>query len=140
MILVRGFLQRITVNLISSMIEKDFLLFRVHVLDDLEVGRRVETIQTTILLKWAREELMKMDKRTRKLMTIHEVLHPKDDVDRLYVPRKERGRGLTSIEDNVDASIQRLEVYTEKQRGLITATINDTDNAKTNRMTIIRKQ
>ena len=42
---------------------------------------------------------------------MHKALHPRDDVDRLYVPRKEGGRGLASIEDNVDTSIQRLEEY-----------------------------
>ena len=89
---------------------------------------------------WAREELKQMGQRTRKLMTMHKALHPIDDVDRLYVSRKERWRGLTSIEDSVDASIQRLEVYIEKHEGgLITATRNDTDNMKTNRMTITRK-
>ena len=36
-------------------------------------------------------------------MTMHEALHPRDDVDRLYVPRKEGGRGLGSIKDSVDA-------------------------------------
>ena len=41
-------------------------------------------------------------------MTMHKALHPRDDVDRLYVSRKEGGRGLASIEDSVDASIQRL--------------------------------
>ena len=56
------------------------------------------------LLKWTREELKQMDQRTRKLMTMHKTLHPRDDVDRLYVSRKEGGRGLTSIEDSVDAS------------------------------------
>ena len=56
-------------------------------------------------LKWTRDELRQMDERTRKLMTMHKALHPKDDVDRLYVPRKEGGRGLASIEDSVDASI-----------------------------------
>ena len=41
----------------------------------------------------------------------------------------------------VDASIQGLWNYIEKQEGrLITATRNDTDNTKTNRMTITRKQ
>ena len=44
-----------------------------------------------------------MDPRTRKLMTMHEALHPRDDVDRLYVSRKEGGSGLTSFEDSVDA-------------------------------------
>ena len=38
-----------------------------------------------------------------------------DDVDRLYVSRKEGGRGLDSIEDSVDASIQQLEDYIEKR-------------------------
>ena len=60
---------------------------------------------------------------------MHKVLHPSDDVDRLYVSWKERGRWLTSIEDSVDASIQRLEDYIEKhERGLITAIRKDTDN------------
>ncbi len=45
-----------------------------------------------------------MDQRTRKLMTMHIALHPKDDVDRLYVSRKEEGRRLASIEDSDDAS------------------------------------
>ena len=55
-------------------------------------------------------------------MTIHKALHPRDDVDRLYVSRKEGVRGLASIEDSIDASIQRLEDYIGKhERGLITA-------------------
>ena len=62
-------------------------------------------------LKWTRDELRQMNQRTRKLMTMHKALHPRDDVDRLYVSRKEGGRGLASIEDNVDASIRRLEGY-----------------------------
>ena len=80
-------------------------------------------------LKWTSDGLKQIDQRTRKLMTMHKALHPRDDVDRLYVSRKEGGRGLTRIEDSVDASIQRLEDYIEKhERGLITATRNDMDN------------
>ena len=56
------------------------------------------------VLKWTRKKLKQMGQRTRKLMTMHKALHPRDDVDRLYVSRKERGRGLASIEDTVDAS------------------------------------
>ena len=55
-----------------------------------------------------------MDQRTRKLMSMHEALHPRDDVDWLYVSKKERGRGLASIEDSVDESIQRLDDNIEK--------------------------
>ena len=92
-------------------------------------------------LKWTRDELKRMVQRTRKLMTMFKALHPRDGVDRLYVSRKEGGRGLASIEDNVDASIRRLENYMQKHDGgLITAIRNDTDNTMDNRMTITRKQ
>ena len=92
-------------------------------------------------LKLTRDELRQMDQRTRKLMTIHKALHPRDDVERLYVPRKEGGRGLAIIKDSVDASIQRLEDYTEKhERGLISAIRNDTDNTRDERMKRTSKQ
>ena len=87
---------------------------------------------------WTSEELKQMDQRTRTLMTMHKALHPRDNIDRLYVSRKEGRRGLASIKDN--ASI-RLEDYIEKHEGgLITTTRNDTDNTMANRMTITRKQ
>ena len=92
-------------------------------------------------LKWIRHEQKQMDQRTRKLTTMHKALHPKDDVDRLYVPRKEGGRGLASIEDSVDASIQRLEDYIEKhERRLFTAIRNDMDNTIDDKKTTTRKQ
>ena len=82
-----------------------------------------------------------MDQRTRKLMTMHKALHPRDDVDRSLVSRKDGGRRLTSIEDSVDALIQRLEDYTEKhERGLLRAIRNDTDNTINDRMATTRKQ
>ena len=91
-------------------------------------------------LKWTREELKQMDQRTRKLMIMHKALHPREVVERLYVSRKEEGRGLASFEDSVDA-LKRLEDYIEKHKvGLITAIKNDTDNTMHNRMTITRKQ
>ena len=90
-------------------------------------------------LKWIRDELKQMDQRTRKLMTMHKALHPRDDVDRLYVSWKEGGRGLTSIEDSVDA--RQLEYFIEKhERGLITTIRYDTDNTIDDRMTTTRKK
>ena len=48
---------------------------------------------------------------------------------------------MSSVEDSVDTSIQRLEDCIEKQeRGLIAAIRNNTNNTIDNRMTIIRKQ
>ena len=72
---------------------------------------------------------------------MHKAVHPRDDIDKLYVSRKGEGRGLASIEDSVDASIQRLEDNIEKhERGMITAIRNDPDNSIDDRMTITRKQ
>ena len=34
------------------------------------------------------DELQKLDRKTRKLLTIHGQHHPKTEVERLYVPRK----------------------------------------------------
>ena len=81
-----------------------------------------------------------MDQRTRKLITMHKALHSRDDVDRLYVSRKEGERGLDSIKDSIDASIQRLEDYIETRgRRLDYSDQTNTDNTRTNRMTITRK-
>ena len=91
-------------------------------------------------LKWTKEELKQMDQRKRKLMTMPKALHPRDDVDRLYVSRKEGGRGLASL-DSVDTSIQQFEDYIEKHEGrLITAARNNTDNTRTNRTELTSKK
>ena len=69
---------------------------------------------------------------------MHKALHPRDDVDIVYVFRKEWGKGLNSFKDGLDASVQPFDDYLEKH-GLITVIRNDTDNTKTNKMTT-RKQ
>ena len=83
------------------------------------------------LLKWTREDLKQIDPRTRKLITMDEALYLRDDIDTLYVSRKEEGKDA-SIEDCRDASIWRLEDNIKKNKErLITATRNSTDNKKT---------
>ena len=46
----------------------------------------------------------------------NKALHPRDNVDGLYVLRKEGGRGLSSFEDSVDTLIQWLEDFIKKAR------------------------
>ena len=115
------------------------LLIRYAQIFDDNIPKKETKCNNTVLLLII-IELKQMDQRTRKLMTMHKALHPRDDVDRLYVSRKEGGRGLASIEDTVDAFIQRLEDYIEKhERGLITTIRNDTDKID-ERVTTTRKQ
>ena len=60
---------------------------------------------------WRKSELEAIDRKTRKLFTIYGALHPKSNIDRLYIPRKEGRRGLISINDFVELAIRGLEVY-----------------------------
>ena len=50
------------------------------------------------ILQWKTSELKDVDRKSRKTMTMHGALHPKSDVDRLYIKRKEGDRGLMSVE------------------------------------------
>ena len=62
-------------------------------------------------LKWRKTELQELDRRTRKLLTMHNAHHPKSNVERIYIPRKEGGRGLLNVEDTVNTAILGLEEY-----------------------------
>ena len=64
------------------------------------------------------EELRQIDQRTRRLMPLQKILHPRDNTDRLTASRKGERR-LTTIEDCVDSSIQ-LEEYITKYKTLVT--------------------
>ena len=62
-------------------------------------------------LDWRKSELQDLDRKTRKLLTMHNGLHPKSNVDRIYIPREEGGRGLISVEDCVESATLGLERY-----------------------------
>ena len=80
-----------------------------------------------------------MDQRTRKLMTMHKALHPWEDVNRLYVSRKEGGRGFAT--ESIGASIQQLEDDIEKhEREQITVIRNDTHKMIDDRITKTREK
>ena len=46
------------------------------------------------LIDWTKEEVRELDRVTRKLMFEHSALHPKSNVIRLYMKRKNGGRGI----------------------------------------------
>ena len=73
-------------------------------------------------VSWRKSELQAIDRKTKKLLAIYGALHPESDEDRLYIPIKEGGRGLISIEDRVELAIRGLEVYVhESEERLIQA-------------------
>ena len=47
------------------------------------------------IIKWKIEEIRKIDRKTRKMLTIYKMHYSKADINRLYVKRKEGGRERT---------------------------------------------
>ena len=63
------------------------------------------------IVEWKKEEIQALDRKTRKLFTIHRALHPRSDVDRLYIPREDGGRGMASIEDCITSECIAMGQY-----------------------------
>ena len=59
------------------------------------------------IVEWTKADLDVTDRKTRKLMTMYGMLHPRSNVSRLYLPRSEGGRGLLSVSDSVNNNIER---------------------------------
>ena len=57
------------------------------------------------IIEWRTEEIKNIDRKTIKMLTMYKTHHPKADIDRLYVKRKEGGRGLVQIEAAYKAEI-----------------------------------
>ena len=65
------------------------------------------------LIKKTKDELRKIDRKTRKTMKMHKALHPQADVDTLYIPRNNGGREIISVDDCVGMETENLNKYVE---------------------------
>ena len=63
------------------------------------------------IINWIVDVLKKMDRTTRKTLTMYGAFHSKSDIDRLYLKRKHGGRGLISIELCVRLQENNLGLY-----------------------------
>ena len=63
------------------------------------------------IINWKVDELKKMDRTTRKTLRMYGALHPKSDINRLYLKRKHGGRGLICIETRVRSEENNLGLY-----------------------------
>ena len=57
------------------------------------------------------EELVTMDRRTRKILAMNGCMHTRSNVARLYLPTKEGRRGLISIEECANKESKSLHGY-----------------------------
>lgn len=54
---------------------------------------------TAGILSWSKTDLQQTDRKIRSTLTQFGLLHPNSAIERLYLPRKEGGRGLNSVEN-----------------------------------------
>ena len=64
-------------------------------------------------MKWTKQELNELERKTRKLLTMNGGLHPRHCVARPYVPRKHSGSGLISVEDCINQARLSLERHVQ---------------------------
>ena len=78
------------------------------------------------IVEWTKEELANMDRKTRKIMTMHGCLQKRSNVARLYLPRKEGGRGLIGVEECVTKESKSLHGYLkESQEWMLEAALRE---------------
>ena len=78
------------------------------------------------ILDWTVEDLAVMDRRTRKILAINGDMHTRSHVARLYLSRKEGGRGLISIEECVKKETKSLHDYAnESEEWMILAAMKE---------------
>jgi hypothetical protein len=66
------------------------------------------------MFNWRLEEIKKIDRKTRKILTMYKMHHLKADVDRLYVKGKEGERGLSQIQAAYKIEIINIAEYLKK--------------------------
>ena len=65
-------------------------------------------VPTFGILAWTKEELNLLDVKTRKILCLNGSFHVNGDVDRVYLPRDEGGRGLKSLFTSYQSRIVAL--------------------------------
>ena len=110
-------------NQMKEKIRKEYYRrIRLVLKTELNSKNRVEAINTLAvpvvqysfnIINWNNSELQRMDRKTRKLLTANRMAHPKADVDRMYLPRKEGGRGLIQLELSYKTTTIAMKHYLE---------------------------
>ncbi|XP_030751033.1 uncharacterized protein LOC115878627 [Sitophilus oryzae] len=86
------------------------------------------------IVDWPRRKLGKVDCKTRKLLTIGGLHHPKADVHRLYIKRRNGGRGLIEIESAFNSAITSLSNYIALNRDKILIERNKIESLEQKRL------
>ena len=92
------------------------------------------------ILKWTKTELLKLDRKMRKILTKAGFHHPKSNTHRLYMRREDGGRGVKSLWDTYNEECSKIATYLRKNsRGdPLTELISTMERKKPKTISILR--
>jgi uncharacterized protein (DUF736 family) len=64
-----------------------------------------------LVINWRIEEIKQIDRKTKKMPTIYKIHHQKVEVGRVYVKRKDGGRGVMQVEAANKAELTNIADY-----------------------------
>ncbi|XP_036318615.1 uncharacterized protein LOC118742499 [Rhagoletis pomonella] len=79
------------------------------------------------VVKWSETELENVKRATRTLLTKYGTHHPKSAVERLYLPRRQGGRGMVDIKQLHNKCKQSLRLYFHNQENSLLQTVCKAD-------------
>ena len=71
------------------------------------------------VVNWSKTDVQGMDRKTRKILTMFKMPHPRVDTKRLYVSRSEGGRGLMQLESHLCNARWPRNVFKQKNKQLL---------------------
>ena len=83
------------------------------------------------IIDWKILGVKKIDTKTRKLLNMHNMLHPKVDVERLYIPRKDGERGLIDVKTAFKTVTIGLDHYLKHKEGQYPKKVLEHEQSKT---------
>ena len=90
------------------------------------------------IINWTKAELLDIDRKTRTLLKAYHVFHNKSNVEKLYLPRKDGGRGLLSIWKQFQKAIINIAYYLTKSELLFPRVFLEWDSSR-GESSVIRK-
>lgn len=79
------------------------------------------------ILTWSQTDLREIDKRIRSLLTRNGMHHPHSSTIRLYLPRKNGGRGLLNLETTHSHEINTIKTYFMQLHSPVSLAVREAD-------------
>ena len=87
------------------------------------------------IVKWTKDELDEIDRKTRKLMIMIKELHPKTDVDRLRIFRTKRGKRHVGCKMSMKAEENSLTWYLKHHIELLIVAVRNNNTVPSENLT-----